>query len=132
MAYADDWDEYEIKVADFLAGCGFEVDGVNSSKKFRDRKADFFLNGQSWEMKNPRGSGYLTVNNQFKKAVKGGGKVTNPQSDKLLISNFASELTKDDLIDGVNRVFEANEWLEIKEVLILDKEDGLLRMKRKS
>lgn len=127
---AASWTKEELLVANLLNKNGFSIQRVEPSKEFRERRCDCLLNGEKWEIKAPRGNGYLTIYNQFKKVVYGSSNVPNPQSDKLIISNVVSDMPMLKMAKGVQRTFEENAFLEISEVLLCDKGGELWRLKR--
>lgn len=128
--HSNDWTDAEKLSADILGSIGFKVDPISRSLEFKNRKPDFSLNGIDWEMKNPTGNGFLTVYNQFKKAVYGSSNTVNPQSDKLIITNVDNNMTFKELVDGVNRVLEENAFPEIKEIIALGRDGEFLRWNR--
>lgn len=88
-----EWNENEKETAALLRNQGFNIEYIQRSLEYHQRRADFNLNGVKWEMKNPIGNGYLVVRNQFKKAVLGNANVVNPQSERLVISNVGNNLS---------------------------------------
>lgn len=130
VEYAEDWNNDERDVADRLGLLGFNVQGIKGSKKFHDRRGDMLLNGADWEMKNPEGCGEMTVFNQFKKAVMGKAWVNNPQSKRLVISNFANSMSFERLESKIQSVIDASQWTEIEEVLAVGRDGELRRWKR--
>ena len=125
-----EWNDNEKEAASLLRDQGFNVEFNKRSLRLHDRRADFNLNGVSWEMKNPTGNGYLTVHNQFKKAVMGSSNITNPQSERIVISNVGNEMPFETLISKIKTVFENGEFTEISEVIALDRTGKMCRLKR--
>lgn len=129
--YDPEWVEWERKAADALACNGFSIEYIERS--VFERKPDFFLNGEKWEMKNPENPGYMPIWNQFKSAVCGKKtrNIRNPQSDKLVISNVRSNEDLDSMAAHVLAVAddEIDTFPEIKEVLLVSAQ-GARRIKR--
>ena len=125
-----EWNNDEKKTASLLRDQGFNVEYNERSLRFRERRADFNLNGAKYEMKNPTGNGYLVVCNQFKKAVKGNSNIVNPQSDRLVISNVGNDLPYETLINKIKKVFADGDYPEIIEVIALDRTGKICRLKR--
>jgi hypothetical protein len=125
-----EWNNNEKKAASLLRDQGFNVEYNKRSLRSHDRRADFNLNGVAWEMKNPTGNGYLTVHNQFKKAVMGSSNIANPQSERIVISNVGNEMSFETLIGKIKTVFENGEFTEISEVIALDRTGKMCRLKR--
>ncbi len=126
-------DDYEKKVGSILSEQGFKVAFLaptgNTVNGYKARTPDTTLNGIAWEIKNPSGSGKLTVRNQFKSAVYGNDTHDrNPQSSNLVISNVRSEMTIEKMEADVNAVFASGEYPEITEVLLVDRSGSIRRL----
>ncbi len=130
VKYDEEWNKAEKISADLLGSIGFGITPIRRSLKFKERKPDFLLNGVKWEMKNPTGNGFLTVYNQFKKAVYGSSNTVNPQSDKLIVTNIDNNMTFEELVSGVELVLEEDAFLEIKEIIALGRNKEFFRWKR--
>lgn len=84
-------------------------------------------------MKNPRGSSSKAVKNQLKSAVGTHGK--RQQCDRVIVPNVSREtrLSYEDLCCQANDLWEAGRFVEIEELLIVDKDGRVRRFgKRKS
>ena len=125
-----EWNADESATAALLSRQGFAVEGIARSLKYRDRKPDFMLNGVPWEMKNPKGNGFMTIRNQFKKAVYGSSDIVNPQSQKLVISNVGNAMDFGRLCDEIDKVFSEGAFLEIAEVIAVGRDGELVRRSR--
>ena len=125
-----EWNDNEVKTATLLRDQGFNVVYNERSLQHNDRRADFNLNGIAYEMKNPTGNGYLCVYNQFKKAVLGNAYLTNPQSDKLVISNVGNDISYEILIEKIKKVYDEGAFPEIIEVIAVDRTGKISRLKR--
>lgn len=124
-------DQTERSVGGILGGHGMRVVFQPRSLTLGDRRADTVINGSKWEIKSPRGKGYLTILNQFKSVVFGENKhVRNPQASRVVISNVRSALSLEEMAEGVRRAFESNEYPEVVEVLLVSKDEGLMRLKK--
>ena len=122
-----DPDDKERALAFVLRQKGFVVDFRKPIDKNRKRTADALFNGERWEMKNPDGSSDKAVKNQLKSAVGTHGK--EQQCDRVVISNVSetTTLTFEQMCAQAQELWDAGRFVEIKELLIVDK-DG--RMKR--
>lgn len=112
----------ELHVAHLLAKNGYHVEFIAESRIKHVKSPDARLNGEVWEFKIPKAMNAKTVKNQFKKAL---GKGT----DKLLISATANGASVRELMDGVDAIFDQRDFLDVREVLLID-EERILRIKR--
>lgn len=104
----------------------------------KDRRPDAEIGGSSYEIKNPKGAGYLTVYNQVKSNIYGENKhYVNPQSDKIVISNVRSSMTMDKMLRDVVKMINREEGFVIEgfdlmtEILVVDKAGSIRRIKLK-
>ena len=131
-------DEWEREVGELLSKNGIPIVFQKRSLKIHDRRADTIASGVKCEIKNPTGSSILCVHNQVKKNLYGSSKkpVLNPQSSHVVISNVRSDLTFEELVSQVEPVlkgdtgFSETELACISEVVILDKDGRIRRIKR--
>lgn len=113
----------ERAVAGVLSGLGFETEFVAESKEKFVKSPDARLNGSLWEFTIPTAFNEKTVKNQFKKSL---GKGTR----KLLISNYANRADAADVVKGIRRILDSEEFAEIDEVLFVGFDGMLVRLKR--
>ena len=131
-------DEWEREVGELLSKNGIPIVFQKRSLKIHDRRADTIASGAKCEIKNPTGSSILCVHNQVKKNLYGSSKkpVLNPQSSHVVISNVRCDLTFEELVSQVEPVlkgdtgFSETELACISEVVILDKDGRIRRIKR--
>ena len=90
---------------------------------------------EDWEFKAPEGNGYLTIKNQLKSVLYGNDhSVLNPKSDKIVISNVRSDMTMDDMINGLSVAIDPDEGLSpeelesLSEVILLDRNGEMVRI----
>lgn len=131
-------DEWEKRTGELLRGNGLCVEFRKRSLENRDRRSDTLIDGIKYELKNPSGSGELSVHNQIKKNLYGTGKskILNPQSSRVVISNVRSVLSFEELIEQAEDVlsgatrFTEEELACIDEIVILDKSGKMRRVKK--
>ena len=109
---------------------------VDAAQGTKGRIADSLIGADGWEFKSPEGNGFLTIKNQLKSNLYGNDHSTlNPQSDKVVISNVRSSMTLDDMVRGLDVALDPEQGLSpeeldaLSEVILLDKNGGMLRIK---
>ncbi len=124
-------DEKEKALGKILKSNGFEIEFKKPVDENRVRTADTIMNGVRWEMKNPDGSSNKAVKNQLKKTV--GTKGKTQQCDRVVISNVSDEttLTFEEMCHQAQELWDAGRFLEIKELLIVDKDGRMRRFKKR-
>ena len=126
-----DPDGKERALASILSRCGFAVWFRKPVDINRVRTADSTLNGVAWEMKNPDGTSDKAIKNQLKKAVGVGGKAQ--QGDRVVISNVSEEtaLSFEEMCRQAEELWGADRFVEVKELLIVDKDGRMRRFKER-
>ena len=122
-------DEWELLVAEALSSHGCNVLFRKRSLFDYDRRCDSLLNNVRWELKNPRGNGFLTVHNQLLNNLYGQDKhFLNPQSSRVVISNVRSDMSIEFMQESLERALSGRSGLSntelacIHEVVLVDYE----------
>lgn len=118
----------DIKAQKLLSSHGFTVFLRKEIDVTGKRTADSFLNGVSWEFKNPEGNSPKAVKNQLKKNVGTNGKEI--QSSRVAITNVASSLSFEEMCSQLEALNDTGDFPQVKEVLIVSKDGRMRRYKR--
>ena len=110
-------DEWELLVAEVLSCHGCNVIFRKRSLFDYDRRCDSLINNVRWELKNPRGSGYLTIHNQLLNNLYGQDKhFLNPQSSRVVISNVRSDMSIEFMQESLERALSGESGLSDAEL----------------
>lgn len=121
-------DKKERASARLLEKHGLIIDFKKPIDTTGKRTADATIADVKWEMKNPEGSSSKAVKNQLKSAVGTRGK--EQQCERVVISNVASDLSFSELCKQAEDLIDENRFVEIVEILIVDKEGEVRRYRR--
>lgn len=107
---------HELETADIFTGLGKNVEFLYPIDADRVKTPDVIIDGITWEMKSPTGSGRWTIDNQFKRAKR--------QSKHLIIDMRRMKIAEEVAVKEIERIFSTKRT--VKRVMLVTKSGAVI------